>query len=284
MLVNLADVLKKAQEGNYAVIAPDYPTLFAARVMIELADELCAPLILSYTPSFKPMMDISNYARFTQIVLDEIQNTNVPICLHLDHATTLDDIKEAIDVGYSSVMIDASMESWQVNIERSVETVALASPAGVSVESELGHVMTGEGYYTRSDADELLTDPAQAVDFVNLTGIDALAVAIGNVHGAYIGEPNIDFERLGELNKNIDIPLVLHGSSGIGAENLRKSIQNGIRKINLYSEIIKTMHARTKSILEETLSDPLSISKAQEISIREVLKTYMHLAGCIGKG
>jgi fructose-bisphosphate aldolase, class II len=284
MLVPLTEILKKADKGGYGVIAPDFPTLFSARIMIELAEEFNAPLILSYATGFKPMMDLSDYRRFIQVVRDEIETTRVPICLHLDHATTLDEIREAIDVGYSSVMIDASLESWQVNLERTLETVALARPMGVSVEAELGHVMTGDGYYTRSDAHEMLTDPERAVEFVSLTEIDALAVAIGNVHGAYIGEPKIDFTRLKSLNAKTNIPLVLHGSSGIGAENLKQTIQYGIRKINLYSEIIRTMHERVKRTLEDSLTDPLQVSRVQQESIRQVLGTYMQLTGCVGKG
>jgi len=197
---------------------------------------------------------------------------------------TLDDIKEAIEVGFTSVMIDASLESWSVNLERTSATVELARPVGVSVEAELGHVTTGEGYYTEADADEMLTNPEKAVEFVKLTEIDALAVAIGNVHGAYLGEPKIDFPRLDELNQKIDIPLVLHGSSGIGDDNLRKGIQKGIRKINLYSEIINTMHIRMRSVLDQTVSNPLLVAKAQKNAVRDVLLAHMQIVGCVGKG
>jgi len=130
----------------------------------------------------------------------------------------------------------------------------------------------------------MLTNPEKAVEFVKLTEIDALAVAIGNVHGAYLGEPKIDFPRLDELNQKIDIPLVLHGSSGIGDDNLRKGIQKGIRKINLYSEIINTMHIRMRSVLDQTVSNPLLVAKAQKNAVRDVLLAHMQIVGCVGKG
>jgi len=250
-----------------------------AKVMIETAEEVNAPLILSYSVLFKPIMDVRRYDRFIQIVLDEIEDAAVPICLHLDHAVSLDDIKEAIDVGFCSVMMDASTEPWDINLEKSTQAVELAHPKGVSVEAELGQIMMGEGYYKQGKVDTLFTDPAKALEFVTLTGIDALAISIGNVHGAYKGKPNIDFERLKKIDQLVSVPLVLHGSSGIGRENLVKAIELGIRKINLYSEIVNSAHHSLQQSLQENFGNPIKVCLTREGGIRDTLLTYLEFSG-----
>lgn len=281
MRVSLKQILKKAEEGNYAVIAPDFTSLSMAKAMIETAELAGAPLILSYSTLFKPIMDVQRYDRFIQIICEEIDSAAVPICLHLDHGGSLEEIQEAVDVGYCSVMIDASAEPWEVNLETTIKAVEIAQPHGVSVESELGQIVYGAGYYKQADVETLFTDPLKAQEFVSLTGIDALAISIGNVHGAYQGEPHIDFERLKDINNRVSIPLVLHGSSGIGQENLSRAIQLGIRKINLYSEIIHTVHTYLKESLEKNMGDPVKLCQAREKGIKEVLHTYLGFSGSI---
>jgi ketose-bisphosphate aldolase len=213
--------------------------------------------------------------------LDEIEDASVPICLHLDHATTIADIKEAVEVGYCSVMIDASTEPWEINLERTLEAVDIAHPHGVSVESELGQIMLGDGYYKQDQVDSLFTDPEKAAEFVELTGIDALAISIGNVHGAYRGEPKIDFLRLKQIRELVEVPLVLHGSSGIGEDNLVKAIQLGIRKINLYSEMVNSAHANLKESLKEDFGDPLKLCQARAKGVKEALSAYLEISGSV---
>ena len=279
MKASLTTLLQEANRGKYAVIAPDFTSLSMAKAMIQTAEELQAPLILSYSTLFKPIMDVSSYDRFIRIVLEEIEDASVPICLHLDHATSIVDIKEAVEVGFCSVMIDASTESWDINLERTLQAVEIAQPRGVSVESELGQIMLGDGYYMQDQVDSLFTDPEKAREFVELTGIDALAVSIGNVHGAYRGEPLIDFPRLERIYQLVKVPLVLHGSSGIGQNNLTKAIQLGIRKINLYSEMVNSAHANLKLSLDEDFGDPLKLCQARAKGVKEVLSTYLKFSG-----
>lgn len=279
MRSSLANILQAADQGGYAVIAPDFTSLSMAKAMITAAEELKAPLILSYSTLFKPIMEVRRYDRFIQIVLDEIIDASIPICLHLDHAESIADIQEAIDVGFCSVMIDASAESWEENVSRTIETVQIAHPRGVSVESELGQIMLGDGYYKEDQVDALFTDPEKAREFVELTGIDALAISIGNVHGAYRGEPKIDFPRLEQIDKMVDIPLVLHGSSGIGADNISRAIEMGIRKINLYSEMIHSAHANLKQSLEDNFGDPLKLCQARAKGVKETLSEYIMISG-----
>ena len=281
MRSSLVKILQEADRGGYAVIAPDFTSLSMAKAMIATAEELRAPLILSYSTLFKPIMEVKRYDRFIQIVLDEIDDASIPICLHLDHAETVDDIREAVDVGFCSVMIDASRETWEVNLERTIETVMIAHPQGVSVESELGQIMLGDGYYKTNQVDALFTDPEKAQEFVELTGIDALAVSIGNVHGAYRGEPRIDFPRLEQINRLVDVPLVLHGSSGIGEENISRAIQMGIRKINLYSEMIHSAHTNLKQSLEDDFGNPLKLCQARARGVKEPLSEYIQVSGSV---
>ncbi len=278
MQISLAQILKDADQGRYAVIAPDFASLSMAKAMIDAAEELHAPLILSYSTLFKPIMDVRRYDTFIWIVRDEIQAASVPICLHLDHAGSLDDIREAVEVGFCSVMIDASTEPWEINIEKTLQAVEIAHPQGVSVESELGQIMMGEGYYKQDDVDSLFTDPEKAREFVNLTEIDALAISIGNVHGAYQGKPKIDFARLNKINQLVSIPLVLHGSSGIREDNLVKAIGLGIRKINLYSEIMNSVHKNLSLALQNDFGNPVKLCQARERGIKTTLKAYLEFS------
>jgi ketose-bisphosphate aldolase len=278
MRVSLKQILSLAEAGKYAVIAPDFTSLSMAKVMIETAEAVQAPLILSYSTLFKPIMDVRSYDTFIRIVLDEISASSIPICLHLDHAETLDDIREAVDVGFCSVMIDASTQAWEINLERTTQAVEIAHPRGVSVESELGQIMVGEGYYKQDDVEALFTDPEKAREFVELTKIDALAISIGNVHGAYQGEPNLDFDRLELINQKVSVPLVLHGSSGIGEQNIKKAVDLGIRKINLYSEIINSAHSNLRSSLQDDFGDPVKLCQARAQGVKEILGKYLQIA------
>lgn len=282
MKSSLTTLLQAANTGDYAVIAPDFTSLSMAKAMIQTAEELRAPLILSYSTLFKPIMEVRHYDRFIGIVLDEIEDASVPICLHLDHATSIADIKEAVEVGFCSVMIDASVEPWETNLEKTLKAVDIARPHGVSVESELGQIMLGDGYYIKDKVDSHFTDPEKAREFVELTGIDALAVSIGNVHGSYQGEPKIDFPRLERIRELVAVPLVLHGSSGIGEDNLARAIRLGIRKINLYSEMVNSAHASLKRSLESDFGDPLKLCQARTKGVREALSTYLDFSGSAG--
>jgi len=279
MITTLRSLLQHAEKHNCAVLAPDFHSLVIARAFMEQAEEMSAPLILSYVVGFKPIMDVRQYRDFIAIVRKEIEQFSVPVCLHLDHAEHLEDIREAIDLGFTSVMIDASTKPYQENIALTQQTVELARSHQVSVEAELGTITSGDDYVHQSKAQAFFTDPDQAADFVNQTEIDALAVSIGNVHGAYHGEPMIDFERLTALDRQVQVPLVLHGTSGIGSDNLKKAIGLGIRKINLYTDIIREMHANMLSALSNSLTDTFAVVNAQRAGAQQVLTEYINLLG-----
>jgi fructose-bisphosphate aldolase class II len=284
MLVTLAEILQDADSRGYAVIAPDFPTIQVANSLLKRAEELQAPLALSFSPSLKPATGVSDYAHFIRIVREFASQAKIPVALHLDHAYEIEDIREAIDLGFTSVMIDASSEPWDVNVSRTQEVVRLAHAVGVSVESELGHVGTGGKYLTKDKNRALLTDPEQAAEFVRLTGIDALAVAIGTIHGEYQGEPHLDFERLQKLDALVSVPLVLHGSSGTGEQNLRRTIATGIRKINVYSDLMKALHAGLSEVWHNPASTPIEITEAQDAAVKKIMDEYLGLSGSTGAG
>lgn len=289
MLATLKELLQTAKENNYAILAPNFTNLYSVRVLIECAEKYRAPLLLSYATAFKPVQEVKDYRKFIRIVRDEAAGAGVPVGLHLDHAFELDDIAEAIDVGYTSVMIDASSEPWDINVARTQKAVAMARPAGVSVEAELGHVTTGADYIARTDHEiethkNLLTDPEQASRFVALTEIDALAVAIGTVHGFYQSAPDLDFERLQKLSAVIDIPLVLHGASGTGAEKIRQAVERGICKINVYTDLIESVRREITAMVSGTPQfSPHDLALAQAKGLQTAMKDYLHISGSIGK-
>jgi fructose-bisphosphate aldolase class II len=283
MLTTLVSILERAESGGYAVIAPDFSSILTARTMLKIAEDQQAPLILSYSTHFKPICDVSSYSRFIEIVRNEIEHVNIPVALHLDHATTIEEIKEAVDTGFTSVMMDASFESNDKNRIMTQQTVAIAHPKGVSVEAELGHVATGQDYVASDSVAGFLTDPKAAVQFVADTGIDALAVAIGTVHGPYKGEPNLDFDLLAELKRLVPVPLVLHGSSGLGEDNIKRSIDLGIRKINVYSDLMTHMQLAMRDELKRQHTDPLAVVQAQIDAIRAILSEYISFSGSAGK-
>ncbi len=282
MLKTLNEILKLAEKGRYAVIAPDFPSLFICRVLLEAAEESHTPVILSYSTSFKPLMDVRTYARFVRILRDEIEQFQVPAALHLDHATDLADISEAVDVGFTSVMIDASFEPFEKNLERTQKAVAIAHPAGVSVEAEIGHVSSSAEYINKDSFAGFLTIPDEAITFVNETNIDALAVAIGTVHGPIRGQPCLDYTLLKQLDDMIKIPLVLHGSSGLSEENIRQCVELGIRKINVYSDLIMSVLEDCYIELTQQRTDPIRVGASQANAVRRVIETYFRYSGSMG--
>ncbi len=175
MLISLKDLLSEAERGHYAVIAPDFPTVEVADALLRCAEQHNAPLALSFSPSLKSYTGVTDFPHFIRMVREMAIQANVPVALHLDHAYRMEDIEEAIGLGFTSVMIDASTEPWEVNVARTRQVVEMAHPLGISVEAELGHVASSGRYLTADSQQGWLTDPQEAAEFVQLTGIDALA-------------------------------------------------------------------------------------------------------------
>ena len=230
MLVSMKEILTEAQIGRYGVVAPNVINEDTARVCIEAAVEKKAPIILDF--AFQFHQDIVSLGK---IICMLAATAPVPIAVNLDHGATFEQAIWAIRAGFTSIMVDRSSAPFEDNVRDTAELVKIAHAIGVSVEAELGHVGDGETY--ANDREQGLTDPGKAREYIDRTGIDCLAVAVGTAHGPYNGTPHLDFERLKAIRESVDIPLVLHGGSGSGDDNLVEAIRCGITKINIATDL-----------------------------------------------
>ncbi|RBW69279.1 class II fructose-bisphosphate aldolase [Bacillus taeanensis] len=227
-LVKMKDILAKAEEGNYGVGAFSIANMEMVLGAIKAAEELKSPLILQIA---EVRLNHSPLHMIGPLMVEAAKNAAVPVAVHFDHGMTVEKIKQALEVGFSSVMYDGSHHELEKNIQNTKEIVSLAKQYGATVEAEIGRVGGSED--GSEDIEILLTSTEEAKRFADETKVDALAIAIGNAHGMYKGDPNLRLDRLHEINEQVDIPLVLHGGSGISPEDFQKSIGSGIRKINV---------------------------------------------------
>ena len=234
-LIAMKELLLEAAANKYAVGGFEFWSLDSVRAIIEAAEEFEKCVILQAGPYEIEYMGLKNVERAVKYMAEQ---SSVKIALHLDHSTDTKWVKYAIDNGFTSVMIDASALSFEENIELTQETVALASPYGVTVEAELGRVPGEEGDIMLNESEAYQTNVDEAVVFVKQTGIDCLAVAVGTAHGVYRSLPKINLTRIGELCTALDVPLVLHGGSGIPDDTVIKAIKAGISKINVCTEFM----------------------------------------------
>ncbi len=275
MLVSMKEILDKAKEGKYAVAAPNVDNEHNLRAVIQVAEEMNSPLIIGVPHHSNP-----NLFYFGRIMRDFAMASSVPIALNLDHGGSFEDCVDGIRCGFTSIMVDRSKLSYEDNVKEVKELVKIAHAVGVSVEAELGHVGGGQTYEV--DGYQDLTEPDQAVKFVEETGVDCLAVAVGTAHGFYKGEPFIRFELLEEIAKKVPVPLVLHGGSGTGDENLSKAAKLGICKVNLSIDL-------RQSAVDELNNTDLSGYKIYGFynylaeGYKKKLRDYIRILGCEGK-
>lgn len=229
MIISMADILNKAKAGGYGVAAPNVFNDSTVAGAFQVADTLKSPLILGCV-GIHNMELVAEVARFY-----ERKYPHLPIALHLDHGSEYTEIMAALRYGFSSVMIDRSILPFDENVREVKEVVKTAHSMGVSVEAELGHV--GVGFEYEETRNSGLTKLEEAVDFVEQTDVDCLAVAVGTSHGVYKGAPKLEFELLAQLSEAVEVPLVLHGGSGTGDDALKKAVQTGIQKVNLYTDL-----------------------------------------------
>jgi len=234
MLVNTKEMLALAQKEGYAVPAFNIHNLETLQVVVEVAAKLGSPVIIAGTPS---TFSYGGRDYLQALASVAAKKYNVPIALHLDHHESFNQIKESIDLGTKSVMIDASHLPYEENIDLVKEVVTYAHARGVTVEAELGRLGGQEDDLIVDDADAFYTDPDAAKDYVERTGVDSLAIAIGTAHGLYKAEPKLDIERLKKIRKVVDVPLVLHGASGVSEKAIRECIKEGICKVNIATEL-----------------------------------------------
>lgn len=255
-LAKLDDVLKKAQAGHYAVGAYNFIDMEMVYGILDAAEETQTSVILQFAQVFDPIVDIT---RMGKTLIAAAEKASVPVVVHLDHGQDLDMVKRCADMGFTGIMIDASSKPFEENVSLSAQAVAYCKPLGIPVEAELGHVGEGKNYDLSSYA---YTDPSLAKEFVERTGIDALAVAIGNAHGAYKSAPKINYEVLKAVRENVSVPLVLHGASGIGNEDIRKTIAGGITKINIFTELTEQIMVEMNTLYSGEKWNLFGISNA----------------------
>lgn len=273
-------MLSDAQRGGYAVGAFNVENMEMVKAVIAAAEELRAPVMLQTTPSTVAYGTLETYRA---IVAAEARKASVPVCLHLDHGSSFALAVQAIKAGYTSVMIDGSHESFEENIALSRRVADVARACNIPVEAELGKV-GGKEDDLEAEADTN-TDPAQAQEFEERTGVSSLAVAIGTAHGFYQGTPVLDKERVSEIRKLVSIPLVLHGASGLSDEDVRECVQRGICKVNFATELRAAYTEAGKKLLAEKPDtfDPKKLGTAGMEAVKQLVMERMRVCGCDGK-
>jgi len=275
-LVNTKDLLLKAQKEGYAVPAFNIHNLETIQAVVETASELRSPVILAATPgTFK----YAGRDYIQAIAETAAKKYSIPIALHLDHHENIEDIKESIELDTKSVMIDGSHLPFEENIQVVKQVVELAHSKGATVEAELGRLGGQEDDLVVDDDDSYYTDPQAAKEFVERTGVDSLAVAIGTAHGLYKSAPKLDFKRLREIREVVSVPLVLHGASGIPFEDVRKCIELGCCKVNIATELkIPFSNALRQYLIDHPdANDPRKYMEPAKQAMKQVVKEKIEM-------
>ena len=278
-LVTSKELLQNAQKGGYAVGAFNAENMEMVMAIIDAACELNAPVIIQTTPSTVKYASLALYAANVRAAAE---CAPVPVAVHLDHGSSFALAIGAMDAGYTSVMIDGSHESFEDNVALTRSVVKVAECIGIPVEGELGAV---GGKEDDLEADGGYTNPAEAAEFAERTGVSSLAVAIGTAHGVYKTAPKLDVGRLHEIRKLVSIPLVLHGASGLSDDSIRACIAEGICKVNFATELRMAYTEGVKQVLAEDpdVFDPKKYGKAAMARVKELVKNRMTVCGCNGK-
>lgn len=268
MLVNSKALLLHAKEHGYAIPATNFIDLDSARTFVAVAEDRNLPLILPFAQSHRHILSLEEAAAIGRLMAESV---SVPVVLHLDHGEDFDYIKRAIDLGFSSVMIDASQASFDKNVTITQQVTDYAHQYDITVEAELGHVGANDTLEAGDLTDAIYTVVEDVMAFVAETQVDSLAVSIGTAHGIYKGEPKLSFERLEEIRRQTTVPLVLHGGSSTGDENLHRCATGGIAKINIYSDFIKAAY---EAILAGQSPNYIAMKAAANSAMAQVLSHY----------
>ncbi|OOM14559.1 tagatose bisphosphate family class II aldolase [Clostridium saccharobutylicum] len=282
-ILSTREMLKQAQKNRYAVPAFNIHNLETLQVVVEAAGELKSPVIIAGTPS-----TICDYAGADYIVaMAEVasEKYDIPIAIHLDHFEDVDVIKNYIDIGFKSCMIDASKKSFEENISIVTDVVQYAHKYDAVVEAELGKLIGKEDDLIADEKDSIYTNPDDALEFVNRTEVDSLAVAIGTAHGLYKGEPKLDFDRLMEIRNKVSVPLVLHGASDVPDELVKKAISLGICKVNVATDLRIPFSNAVKKYFNEhpDANDPRKYMTPGKEAMKEIVKHKIIVCGSNGQ-
>lgn len=277
MLVNLNEVLKKAQREKYAVGLFNTTDTDMLQAVIEAAEESNSPVILGTAEVLLPYGELKLIA---PSVISAAKRASVPVVVHYDHGLTFERCLEALQLGFSSVMFDGSAKPYGQNIEETREIVKIAHAFGASVEGEIGHV--GEAAQGDESLENMYTTVAEAKEYLENTGVDALAVAIGSAHGVYKKKPKLNIERLKEIADAVSVPLVLHGGSGLSDDDFKNTIREGIAKVNIFTDLCLAGERAMKDGAEKKLGY-LETRNLKVEYIKEAVKHKMSLFGSVNK-
>lgn len=274
MLVNLNDILYDAQKNHYAVGLFNTTDTDAIEAAITAAEEMRSPIILGTAEVLLPYGDLKLIGP-TMVSL--AKSASVPVVVHYDHGLTFERCMEAIKIGFSSIMFDGSAGAADENLKATREIVKIAHAMGVTVEGEIGHV--GEAINDDESATDMYTTPQEALSFIEETGVDALAIAIGTAHGVYKTTPKLDIERLKQIRKVTDTPLVLHGGSGLPVDDLKSTIREGIAKLNIFTDL----YIAGLRVINEGGTDYHQVRTRKVQAIKEVVMDKIRLFGSEGR-
>lgn len=272
MLVNMNDILLPAKEGGYGVGFFNAVNVEMARAVIETAEELRAPVMLGTAEVLLPAMGLERVAEY---LIPMAKKASVPVCVHYDHGLTFEKCMEALKLGFSSIMYDCSTASYEENVERVAEMVKICHAMGVTVEGELGHVGDNAGSGKLDNPSDYFTDPD--------TAVDSLAIAVGNAHGDYAFPPKLDFERIRVISEKADLPLVLHGGSGLSDCDFRKAVKLGVSKVNIFTDIDKAGKNGVEAGITAGEKSMMGLIPYEIAAMKKVVKEKILLFGSNGK-
>nr|WP_296442038.1 class II fructose-bisphosphate aldolase [uncultured Acetatifactor sp.] len=284
MLVTLKEILKVAEERRMAVGSFNAPNLESLTAIVSAAEELDVPVIIQFAQCHESWIPLSVIG---PIIVEHAKAAKVPVCVHLDHGETLEYLQQALDLGFTGIMYDGSVLPYEENLKNTKLAVAMAAKYGASVEAELGSMgkrESGAGDGTGQEDDtKIYTDPELAAKFVAETGIDALACSFGTTHGIYLKKPRLDFDVVQNVRKQAnDIPVVMHGGSGVSREDFHESIRAGVRKVNYFTYMDKSGgSAAAEYIRTAKEGEPVFFSsviqaakKAMKENVREAMRIF----------
>ena len=280
MLVNMKWMLEDARAGGYAVGFFNAVNVEMARAVIETSEALRAPVIVGTAEILLPAMPLERVAEY---LVPMAKKASVPVAVHYDHGLTFEKCMEALRLGFTSVMYDCSTAPYEENLAAVAEMVKICRAFGATVEGELGHVGDNEGAGRLANPSDYFTDPALAADFARRTGVDALAVAVGNAHGDYKFPPKLDFERITAISKITGVPLVLHGGSGLSDDDFREAARRGVCKVNIFTDLDKAGKAGIEKGLRSGAGSMMGLIPYEIEAMKAVVRNKITLFGSAGR-
>lgn len=280
MLVTMNEILAPAKAGGYGVGFFNAVNVEMARAILETAEELRAPVMIGTAEVLLPAMPLENVADY---LIPMAKRAGVPVCVHYDHGLTFDKCMQALQLGFTSVMYDCSTLDYESNVRNVAEMVRICHAMGATVEGELGHVGDNEGAGKLDKPSDFYTDPDQAADFVRRTGVDALAVAVGNAHGAYKFPPKLDFDRIETIAAQTNLPLVLHGGSGLSDSDFRTAVSKGVCKVNIFTDLDRAGKAGIEAGLGSGAATAMALIPHAIKAMKAVAAEKMTLFGSVGR-